>query len=143
MPADFDGDSKGDAAVFRPSTATWYINRSTGGTSIQQFGADGDRPVADDFDGDGKRDIAVFRPSLGQWWLSRSSDGADVSVVVGGDETRGSGRQTNSRYAFRDRRYSLSWKSDVIKIPSPPRKMMIDVVSGIVDLWFDQPANFL
>jgi hypothetical protein len=34
-----------DFAVFRPSIATWFVLKSTGGTLIQQFGATGDRPV--------------------------------------------------------------------------------------------------
>lgn len=44
-PGDFDGDGKFDATVFRPLNATWFILRSLGGTTIQQFGANGDRPI--------------------------------------------------------------------------------------------------
>jgi CSLREA domain-containing protein len=48
-PGDYDGDGKADATVFRPSSAVWFINRSGGGTTILQFGATGDRPVASAF----------------------------------------------------------------------------------------------
>ena len=48
-PGDYDGDGRFDATVFRPSTATWFSQRSTAGTLIQQFGANGDRPVANAF----------------------------------------------------------------------------------------------
>ncbi|HEX6123751.1 MAG TPA: Calx-beta domain-containing protein [Pyrinomonadaceae bacterium] len=48
-PGDYDGDGKFDTTVFRPSSATWYVQRTTGGTIIQQFGANGDQPVASAF----------------------------------------------------------------------------------------------
>ena len=48
-PGDYDGDGNLDAAVFRPSSATWFANRSTAGTLIQQFGQTGDVPVPSAF----------------------------------------------------------------------------------------------
>jgi hypothetical protein len=48
-PGDYDGDGYFDAAVFRPSSATWFIARTTAGTQILQFGANGDRPIANAF----------------------------------------------------------------------------------------------
>lgn len=48
-PGDYDGDGKFDATVFRPSSATWFIARSAAGTQIVQFGATGDRPIANAF----------------------------------------------------------------------------------------------
>ena len=72
-------DGKSDAAVFRPSTVTWFISRSgDGGTTISQFGAAGDVPVNADYDGDGKSDIAIWRPNGAngaEWWISRSTGG--------------------------------------------------------------------
>ena len=45
----YDGDGRYDPTVFRPSAATWYSQRSTAGTLIQQFGASGDRPIPNAF----------------------------------------------------------------------------------------------
>jgi len=82
--SDFDGDGFSDYAVFRPSTATWYIQRSTDNTvQIVPFGTSGDIPLDGDFDGDGRTDLAIFRPSAGQWWVSRSSSGSAFAVQFG------------------------------------------------------------
>jgi glucose/arabinose dehydrogenase len=85
-PADFDGDGESDVAVFRPSTANWYVNRSTGGTAAVNWGINGDVPAAGDYDGDGREDIAVFRPSTAIWYIQNSS-GAPMTVVNWGDNS--------------------------------------------------------
>lgn len=48
-PGDYDGDGKFDIAVFRPAGATWFVQRTSAGTLIQQFGSNGDQPVANAF----------------------------------------------------------------------------------------------
>jgi hypothetical protein len=48
-PGDYDGDGKFDIAVFRPASATWFVQRTSAGTLIQQFGTNGDQPVANAF----------------------------------------------------------------------------------------------
>jgi hypothetical protein len=67
-PADFDGDSKTDLAIWRgsntPATSAFYILRSATNTvQIERFGEASrfDNPtVVGDYDGDGKADVAVF-----------------------------------------------------------------------------------
>jgi hypothetical protein len=75
IPADFDGDSKSDVSVFRPSNGFWYItNSSNSSFRSEAFGLSSDLIVPGDYDGDSKTDIAVFRPSNGYWYFLTSSD---------------------------------------------------------------------
>jgi hypothetical protein len=72
--ADFDGDGKTDLSVFRASEGNWYVNRSTAGFGVVNWGVSTDLATPGDYDGDGKTDFAIFRPSTGYWWILRSSD---------------------------------------------------------------------
>ncbi len=61
--ADFDGDGRTDFSVFRPSEGNWYLERSTNGFEIINWGQPGDTIIPGDYDGDGRADPAVFRPN--------------------------------------------------------------------------------
>ncbi len=61
--ADFDGDGRTDLSVFRPSEGNWYVNGSTAGFSVANWGLAADMLAPGDYDGDGKTDHAVFRPA--------------------------------------------------------------------------------
>ena len=82
MPqSDFDGDGKTDVSVFRPSSATWYLQRSQDGFAAYQFGASTDAITPADFTGDGKSDIGVFRN--GTWYVLRSEDTTFFAAAFG------------------------------------------------------------
>jgi hypothetical protein len=60
--ADFDGDGRTDLSVFRPAEGNWYLQQSTAGFAVLNWGIATDTLVPGDYDGDGKDDVAVFRP---------------------------------------------------------------------------------
>lgn len=70
--SDYDGDGKTDLSVFRPSEGNWYLNRSTAGFTVANWGLSSDLTTPGDFDGDNKADLAVFRPSSGTWFVLQS-----------------------------------------------------------------------
>lgn len=78
---DFDGDSKADISLFRPSNGAWYLSRSTAGFIGIQFGQAGDRPVAADYDGDGMSDPAIYRN--GVWYRLFSATNTYDAVSFG------------------------------------------------------------
>lgn len=86
---DTDGDSKADFMIFRPANNVWYIFKSGGGYTYQNFGlAAEDFMTPGDYDGDGKGDIAVWRDTTGVWYRLNSSNNTFVAGQFGltGDE---------------------------------------------------------
>jgi hypothetical protein len=79
----FDYDSRADEAVFRPATAEWSIQRTSGSRLTKQWGGSGDIPVPADYDSDGRKDLAVWRPSTGEWWILQSNSGTPRVVQWG------------------------------------------------------------
>lgn len=67
-----------DLAVWRPSSATWWVLGGAGGSqpATQSWGIPTDKPVPGDYDGDGKTDFSVYRPATGEWYILQSTDGA-------------------------------------------------------------------
>jgi len=80
---DFDGDSKTDISIFRPSNGQWWLSRSTAGVYAATFGSGSDRITPADFTGDGKTDIAFWRPSSGEWFVFRSENHTYYSFPFG------------------------------------------------------------
>jgi uncharacterized delta-60 repeat protein len=76
-PFDFDGDGRADISVFRPSQNNWYLNQSTQGFRVVQFGLSTDKLAPADYDGDGKTDIAVWRENgsgnMAYFWILNSA----------------------------------------------------------------------
>lgn len=82
--ADFDGDTKTDVSIFRPSNGQWWVQRSSDiVTFALTFGNSTDKIAPADYDGDGKTDIAFWRPSSGEWFVLRSSNNTFFAFPFG------------------------------------------------------------
>ncbi len=83
---DFDGDGKSDPAVYRSSTASYFVNSSLNFKSqVFSYGASSFQPIEGDFDGDGISDRAFISEISGAlfWYVIRSSDGVLYSRAWG------------------------------------------------------------
>jgi YD repeat-containing protein len=82
--SDYNNDGWGDPGVFQANTATWTIQLSSGGGTVnRQWGINNtDVAVPGDYDGDGKTDYAVFDPPTANWyiWLA---NGAQETIQFG------------------------------------------------------------
>ena len=80
-PFDFDGDSKTDISIFRPSAGQWWYYRSSdSGNCAATFGTSSDKLVPGDFTSDGKTDIVIFRPDSGEWFINKSTGGTTIGT---------------------------------------------------------------
>lgn len=75
VTADYDGDKRSDAAVWRAGSWQILLSSRDYAADIAVFGIAGDVPVPADFDGDGKADLAVFRPFEDRWYIRNSGNG--------------------------------------------------------------------
>lgn len=87
LVGDYDGDGKIDLAVWRASTGTFYIQKSSS-SQVQTviLGQNGDKPVSADFDGNGVTDAVVYRPTNGTWYVRDPFTLANSSFVWGNPE---------------------------------------------------------
>ena len=88
---DWDGDGRATPAVYRPSTATWYLRQSPGGGNADlsfRYGTPGagDRVLCGDWDDDGDDTVGVKQGTTpAVWSLNNENDAsaADLSFTFG------------------------------------------------------------
>ena len=90
LVGDWIGSGTKHIGIFRPSTGEWFLDINGNGQwdgcgvdkCIEQFGGNGDLPVAGDWNGTGEVRIGVFRPSTGEWFLDMNGNGKFDGCVV-------------------------------------------------------------
>jgi hypothetical protein len=87
---DYNGDGAADLAAWEPATGNWIVrsvfSRQLGTWSesplfVEQWGTNGDVPLAGDYNGDGRSDLVVFRPSNSTFYVKLNTS---TGFVFGG-----------------------------------------------------------
>jgi uncharacterized delta-60 repeat protein len=85
LSGDFDGDNRLDLAIYRPSTAQWFVEDSNSNYAVQLLATFGqanlDIPVPADYNGNGVTIPAVYRPTTGQWFVYEGGSGKNKTLV--------------------------------------------------------------
>ncbi|MFO0949903.1 MAG: carboxypeptidase regulatory-like domain-containing protein [Isosphaeraceae bacterium] len=79
VPGNFNGSAAGELAVYRASTAQWFVDGQAAPVRLGTPGSD--TPVPGDYDGDGRAEPAVFRASTGQWVALTAAGPAEIGVL--------------------------------------------------------------
>ncbi|GAA0898259.1 hypothetical protein GCM10009558_087330 [Virgisporangium aurantiacum] len=70
---DVNGDGRDDFVVRRPSTRSWLVQHTSGGSTEYGWGGSvGDVPLLGDVDGDGRDDLVIWARG-GGWWVYYTS----------------------------------------------------------------------
>jgi len=78
---DRSNDGKADPTYFTPSTGTWSVLNSAGGTNSLLFGLNGDIITPGDYTGDGQTDVSTYRPTTNTWFYSTSQTSPQTNVT--------------------------------------------------------------
>jgi len=121
VPGNYDGGPEDNFAVFRPSTATWYIRPDGGGAPIEhQFGNPDDPllPIPADYDGDNTTDCAVVNQDTYRWTIRRSDGTGNITKLHGIENDlpvtgNFDGENGNEIAIYRPSNYTWYWKSAI------------------------------
>lgn len=78
---DRSNDGRADPTYYRPSTGTWSVLNSAGGTNNLLFGLSSDIPTPGDYTGDGQTDVSTYRTSANTWFYSTSQTSPQTNVA--------------------------------------------------------------
>lgn len=78
---DRSNDGRADPTYFTPSTGTWNVLNSAGGTNSLLFGLSGDTLTQGDYTGDGQTDVSTYRSSANTWFYSTSQTSPQTNVT--------------------------------------------------------------